>query len=320
MREWLVVVVALGCDAGAKKAPPPAPMPAAAADAAPADAAGADAFDEYAFIPRRYPKETLGWLKGTATDAQTHEPVQGVYVEAPVDSDGWAPSALTDDDGRYKLYYPEGQHTVSVKLYTEEAAFQRQVTIKRGKTTTLDLQIAHTEVLKDREAQEQVERDAAREKAARACPPPKPGETPAATADIPALVGSLLRYYATHPKEMMDWPDRGNVFVLGDVTVDGAVHHLDPASLRPLAPKRFIIRTKAQIQAEADQHETRVMYVYFNAIELERTCALVEWRITLMLPTKLQRGGGVECCSGATDRFHKGASWTRVARLSSIAF
>ncbi len=163
-----------------------------------------------------------------------------------------------------------------------------------------------------------------REHATLKCPARNASEELAVAADVPAVAGAVLRYYATHPKELAGWtgrlPKRGDVFVIDEVTVDGTVQHLDTKSLQEFAPKRFVIKTMAEIQAASDKRDEMVGYLYFRSIDFKSTCAQVDFGLTVTIPNRTPDGPGMECCSSVVDLFHKGKPWASVGRISTLMY
>ena len=95
----------------------------------PSDPAGLDA------TPPDAPTIAHG-VTGTVTDVETGTPLAGVVVEV-VGGEG---SAITDDDGRYRLALPRGTYVLRVRGELYQLRRIRNVTV-RGGLATVDVKL-----------------------------------------------------------------------------------------------------------------------------------------------------------------------------------
>jgi hypothetical protein len=129
-------------------------------------------------------------------------------------------------------------------------------------------------------------------------------------ADRDALVHSVLERYLAYgtldDDELL--PKQGPIYVMTEVGADPIDHRIVPAAL-PEAKRPFVLRTAAELQAEADRAGKEVAFIHFYSITVEGSWASVSAGGDILLPTKTN--AVKTCCCSSSRSYEKHAGrWT----------
>lgn len=245
-----------------------------------------------------------GELEGRVLDSKTSGPVPGVMIFAFCHGADLR-LAITDETGQYRLGVPAGTCNVDADVGT--AAITKTVEVVDSGPTHLDLELDHAELLQ-----------ALRDEPPDHCPGSRPGDVvlghTTSQADIDALASVVLARIVAGQEALAD-QGTSTTYVVGELR---GGQRLGPAALPQGTSRTFVLKTRAEVQAEADRSGAEINYLDFESIYSDGTCALVRGGGDFVIPSS-KRFVTKQCCCTGTEIYEKqNGRWVFVRRVHEI--
>lgn len=233
---------------------------------------------------------TLGNVEGRVTDSRTGAGVSGieVTVSGACQGDGGFGSTYTDQHGRYRVEMPKGD-CVLEGSYGDATTGERTIRIEARRALTVDLEIDHR-ALAGALAKDPPEN----------CPSSKPDEVVMGSVPTPADLDDIVRAVL----DKNDIADGRSKVVRTEIEDGRTVS-------RTALPEGYVLRTEAELEAEAKRTNSNVWYVAFYSVYATNTCARVLVGGDFVQPRRQLKN----CCCIATDFYEKrNGRWQFVKR------
>ncbi len=233
-------------------------------------------------------------IEGSVIDNNTYAPQPNVTIIVEDHGQEW--TAVSDASGQYSIPLPRGTYVVSA-YYQDASAKPRIVGVRPHEATRLDLELDVTPV-EDRDL-----------------PQCQSADEPQATdADVDELVAAVLARSLADPGSAPGWnllPHGGPIELLAEVRDS---HRQVPTAALPRLARPFVPRSRGELLDAANAARGEIPYVYFDAINIDRSCATVEVGVGEMQPANEPPTG--PCCCDAIDMYQKRTgAWLYVGRF-----
>lgn len=197
---------------------------------------------------------TRGIVEGRVTDSRTGVGVTGleVTVSGACEGSGAAGITYSDQHGAYRIEVPEGDCVLEV-TYGDATTGERKIHIEAGRTLTVDLKIDHG-ALAAALAKDPPER----------CPSSKPGEVVMGSVPTQVDLDEIVRAVL----------DKNDILTARNKVVRAEVQDGRAVS-RDALPEGYVLRTRAELEAEARRTNHDVWYLAFHYVYATNTCAAV---------------------------------------------
>lgn len=229
-------------------------------------------------------------IEGSVRDEESRTGLEGATVIAKPRASGQQEAvSITDSTGHFRMEVASGHYDLTV--YYSDAQAYGDVDATIGNVARVELVIAHADV----EA-------AARLPEQPACPPVPSAPTPS-VAETDALIGAVLERYLTDRDALPDGgmlPSTGPVFVVSDA--DGALR-MTASAIPKAGAGKLVLRTRRDLQADADRLGTEVFFVGFYRATISGDCATIDVGVYFAAPKNSKKI--YLCCCSSTDVYER---------------
>jgi hypothetical protein len=252
-----------------------------------------------------------GVVEGHVTDATTGVTLAGItiYIGSRI-HDREVVMTTTDEHGYYRLELPPCGCELSASYGTASTDVDT-VDIHEHQKTVVDVSVDHS----------------ALEAALREEPPLNcPGSLPntiveghsTSQADLDAVANAVLARFAADDSTLPDGGmlTPGVVFVVTDIG-GRPNRHLSENALPSRSRRRFIAKTRAEVQSEADRLGRSVHFVEFAYVDSDGSCAVVWDGVGFVKPSK-ESPYALCCCTGVDVYEKRDGRWAFVRRAQEI--
>lgn len=251
--------------------------------------------------PKTAPRR-VGVVEGYVLDSETNAPLPGADIDL-------GPGlTITDEHGYYRVELDPGHDRAFAGVGTATSDIV-PVDINEGRVTRLDFRLDHAELVTSLQDDPPV-----------SCPSSAPGAVieghTTSQADIDSIARSVLQRFVADRSTMASHGLRLDNTVYVQVELEH--HHRISASAFPsVAGRRFVARTRAELQDEAERTGKEVRFIDIWRIYSDGTCGMVWVGLDYVIPKKDEHGR--LCCCTGTEVFEKhGESWDFVRRAMEI--